>query len=367
MLGIILYVKYLTTRRLLQLGISLVFSLYFGIKFNLFLNLKNCPNCYGMELCHFFNERQIGIAWTGWISFVFHPKLTKSVFHGVVNETKLIVFKRKHMGHRKLTTTDLDAVREKYMLSEDEEPHNVILCPGFGDLEPLFRHLYDDECKGHLWLELSSSIEPLLLKYFQKTGQFPVPRYFGACGDFIFEEDKGNSLTDYLSSDFQTRAHLSAELLKMAHVFTFGSPEFVFYFTDVSQYNLAVDSNGKVSLIDLDNVIIFDRRKYESDTKREVHRSEILDDYEYAYSPSDICNHYLSDHNYFTVCVHLLAHPENGLLREIPMNVTATYPTIPDLLKECTEPTVRSDGRIRAGEKLQVLLEGLTRDYKVPY
>lgn len=51
----------------------------------------------------------------------------------------------------------------------------------------------------------------------------------------------------------------------MAHVFTFGSPEFVFYFTDVSQYNLAVDSNGKVSLIDLDNVIIFDRRKYESE------------------------------------------------------------------------------------------------------
>lgn len=88
----------------------------------------------------------------------------------------------------------------------------------------------------------------------------PIPKYLGACGDIIIEDYKGLPLTDFLTSSFERRVFLAVKLLKLAHKFTFEIPEYRFYFTDMSHYNLAVDSYGNVTLVDLDSVIIFDKQ-----------------------------------------------------------------------------------------------------------
>lgn len=84
-------------------------------------------------------------------------------------------------------------------------------------------------------------------------------------------------MDNFLSCDFKTRALLSVKLLNLANVFTFGSSDFIFYFTDISLYNIVVDEHGNVSLVDLDNVIIFDRKSQKSSSGNNNSRYAIID------------------------------------------------------------------------------------------
>ncbi|EEB19697.1 protein C3orf58 precursor, putative [Pediculus humanus corporis] len=260
---------------------------------------------------------------------IFNPKLTKSVFYGTLNKTELVVVKRKTR---------------------------------FDSLQLLYKNVVESVKKNQLWSFLDVSIEPLLMLSLGKSG---FPKYIGACGDFLVEEYKGLPLDNFLSCDFKTRALLSIKLLNLANFFTFSSSDFIFYFTDISLYNIVVDEHGNVSLVDLDNVIIFDKKSQKSSSvKAKIHKTEIWNDNDddYSFSSSDICSHYLSDHNYYSICTHILSHSDYGLLKEIPRTITNLNPDLEFLLNECKKPTKIND-RVTAGEKLAKLLEKITVGY----
>lgn len=91
-----------------------------------------------------------------------------------------------------------------------------------------------------------------------------MPKYLGSCHNIVLEGYKGDSLINYYSYSWEERAFLGVQLLQLAKIFTFRHSNYLFYFTDLSPDNLVVDDNGKISLIDLDNVIIKNRNSNEN-------------------------------------------------------------------------------------------------------
>lgn len=73
------------------------------------------------------------------------------------------------------------------------------------------------------------------------------------------EEYAGEMLTSYHNAPWLQRAHLAYQLLIAAHNFTDSHPYFGFYLTDMSADNIAVDAQGRLRFVDLENVIVLDR------------------------------------------------------------------------------------------------------------
>jgi hypothetical protein len=88
---------------------------------------------------------------------------------------------------------------------------------------------------------------------------WPVAKYIGACGRVIVEEYAGEMLTSYHNAPWLQRANFAYQLLIAAHNFTDSHPHFGFYLTDVSADNIALDSQGRLKFVDLENVIVVDR------------------------------------------------------------------------------------------------------------
>lgn len=88
---------------------------------------------------------------------------------------------------------------------------------------------------------------------------WPVPKYFGACGRIIIEEYVGLSLIDYYDKPWIQRARIASSLLNAAYKFTFENENFGFYLTDISPDNIAVDDKDIAKFIDLENIIIVDK------------------------------------------------------------------------------------------------------------
>jgi hypothetical protein len=93
----------------------------------------------------------------------------------------------------------------------------------------------------------------------QEQDGWPVAKYVGACGRVVVEEYAGEMLTSYHHAPWLQRVHLSHQLLIAAHNFTDSHPLFGFYLTDISADNIAVDAQGKLKFVDLENVIVVDR------------------------------------------------------------------------------------------------------------
>ena len=88
---------------------------------------------------------------------------------------------------------------------------------------------------------------------------WPVAKYLGACGRIIVEEYAGQMLYTYYSAPWIQRANFAHQLLVAAHNFTYSHLNFSFYLTDVSPDNIAVDGNGKIKFLDLENIILVDK------------------------------------------------------------------------------------------------------------
>lgn len=81
----------------------------------------------------------------------------------------------------------------------------------------------------------------------------------GSCGRVVVEEYAGEILTSYHNAPWLQRVHLAHQLLIAAHNFTDSHPLFGFYLTDISADNIAVDAQGKLRFVDLENVIVVDK------------------------------------------------------------------------------------------------------------
>nr|CAD7588443.1 unnamed protein product [Timema genevievae] len=199
---------------------------------------------------------------------------------------------------------------------------------------------------------------------------WPVPKYYGACGRVAVEEFAGTMLTAHHHSPWLSRADMARQLLIAAKQFTVRHPYFRFYLTDVSPDNIAVDSSGRLRFVDLENVIVVDKN-ISNDGKPSswdtLHSSENFDCPGcFAFSTHELCTHQISDHNFYAVCQHLLA-PDissdllpGGLLHDIPLHIVKSHPHLPDLLKECSQPDKLADRFIAAQQLLTVLIEVIT-------
>ncbi|XP_018398867.1 PREDICTED: deleted in autism protein 1 homolog [Cyphomyrmex costatus] len=357
--------------------------------------LHKCPACYGVSTCH--NIHKIDLLWNDVNAIISHLFGVKNVFFGVYNESKVVLKKLAHSSELKALditlcselhlgypclNVPLDRYKADFynlirkIITSDfskDDTSRLRLCPTIRHLDDLFynihlnnKHIEPTQYLINLWTLVSINPEPLILQVLSAENGWPVPRYFGACGRIIIEEYVGLPLSDYYDKSWIQRVKIASSLLNAAYLFTFKNNMFGFYLTDISADNIAVDDENVAKFIDLENIIIVDKNISQEDEPKEwqkIHNTIHFDCPNcFAFSSKDICNHYLSDHNYYAICQVLLLNSGNenqfpgGFLHDIPTNIVQQYPDIEDLLQQCAVPR-STKSRIFFGQRLKVLLD----------
>lgn len=93
---------------------------------------------------------------------------------------------------------------------------------------------------------------------------------------------------------------MAYQALEAAISFTHLHPIFRIYLTDISSDNIAVNSDIKLTFIDLENVIL----TLKTDNKDGTQHSSVdfADETDFVYSAEEICESSYSDHNVYAVC-----------------------------------------------------------------
>lgn len=345
------------------------------------LELEKCPACYGLSACDFARDVELDIREPGTLISYFTG--TRNVFQGTLGDNRLVIKKLGSSAELEAldreicwgksdqqctvdvnaSDEDLLALIEERVSLEFEEDHlsRLRICPSTKRLESFLnrafvhpRSFHEKRSLFNVWTIVSLNPEPILLQILSADHEWPVPKYFGACGRVVLEEYIGLPLADYYYAAWPVRLKIASSLLNAAYKFTFKDESFGFYLTDVSEYNTAVDSNGAAVFVDLENVIVVDRNISKAEQPvgwEELHVNDRNDAKNLIFSSEDICGHKVSDHNYYAIC-QLIA--ETGLLRDAEMSAPGEYRQVNNLIENCLIP--RSDDRISAGIQLETLL-----------
>lgn len=73
-----------------------------------------------------------------------------------------------------------------------------------------------------------------------------------------------NVLALRCKSDMYFQLSLAYQIFKIADMMTNNPTEFALYWTDIDYENIAVDNQGKVVIIDAENIIVVDKKKVEA-------------------------------------------------------------------------------------------------------
>ncbi|KYM79291.1 PREDICTED: deleted in autism protein 1 homolog [Atta cephalotes] len=359
--------------------------------------LQKCPACYGISACH--NIHKIDLLWNDVNAIISHLFGVKNVFFGIYNQSKVVLKKLAHSSELKAldvtlcnelhlgypcSNVPLDRYKADFynlirkIITSDfskDDTSRLRLCPTIRHLDDLFynvhlnnKHIDPTQYLINLWTLVSINPEPLILQILSTENGWPVPRYFGACGRIIVEEYVGLPLSDYYDKSWIQRVKIASSLLNAAYLFTFKNEMFGFYLTDISADNIAVDHENVAKFIDLENIIIVDKNISQESVEpkdwQKIHNTIHFDCPNcFVFSSKDICNHHLSDHNYYAICQLLLnAGNENpfpgGFLHDVPTNIEQQYPDIEDLLQQCAVPR-STNTRIFFGQRLKILLDAI--------
>ncbi|XP_011314136.1 deleted in autism protein 1 homolog [Fopius arisanus] len=357
-----------------------------------------CPACFGSSACTLLEEN-IKIKPFDFHTTMSHILPSKNVFFGELNNKKIVV--KKLAQYEELSAFDEMICKEglnccvhrkynnEYAHSIDyfsrvlddvssdfisDDTSGLIICPN-----PRSTHFFDKLRKSsryfndiNLWTLVRLNPEPIILEILRAGEGWPVPRYYGACGRIVIEEYVGLSLPAYYHAPWLLRAKIALGLLKAVQMLTFRDPNFSYYLTDMSPDNIAVNEEYKPIFIDLEHVIVVQRNDFSNDKPEyfgELHESADTIECKncFVFSPIDICSHRISDHNYYTVCKHILS-PESstetisgGFLHDVPKDISSGYPDLKIMLAECSVPS-GSQTRIEMAEKLIELLEKMPSD-----
>ncbi|XP_076672799.1 divergent protein kinase domain 2A isoform X1 [Andrena cerasifolii] len=360
--------------------------------------LEKCPACFGISACSYIHNVDITPHdFYSAFSYIFGAK---NVFLGTLNGSKVILKKLAHTSElnefdrvvcenknlSRICTRNSEKIDHSndinfYELIEQQVTlhftkdnlNRLRVCPSVKHLSNLLHQIYlsnenydSDALDISIWMLTVLNPEPLLLQILPSHNNWPVPKYYGACGRIIIEEYVGLPLTSYYNEPWLLRAKIASGLLNSAYMFTYGSDEFGFYLTDISADNIAVDSNYNAKFVDLENVIVVDKNivlEERSTTWNELQENtESLNCSEcIVFSPIDICSHKVSDHNYYAICKTLLALNiddnvlPGGLLHDVPADILKTYPNMQYLIQQCVTPQ-KPFTRITAGMQLKQLL-----------
>ncbi|XP_035663456.1 divergent protein kinase domain 2A-like [Branchiostoma floridae] len=118
--------------------------------------------------------------------------------------------------------------------------------------------------RAFLSTSLLISEEAVLLRYFttqlQSPTPWPFPKFYGACGRVIVVEHAGRTLDAFIDFPWKVRADIAVQLLQLVDTLRQTDPDWILFSLDVTFQNFAVDSRGRVRLIDFDDVLVIDRR-----------------------------------------------------------------------------------------------------------
>ncbi|KAL4220702.1 Chromosome X 36 [Mactra antiquata] len=253
----------------------------------------------------------------------------------------------------------------------------MMFCPSTRLLSELFGKYEEISGSGHvltreklqIWTTSVINQEPLTLQIFPASDGWPFPVYYGSCGMFVALSNSGKSIADFYNAEWTVRAGIAHQLMKMADMLTNNKAEFSLYLTDVDKDMFAVDSNGVVRLVDLQNVLVVDKLAVKSARPRgwnDLHESTYAECQGqsfkncHSFSEVQLCSHVISDHNFYAICRYILSPHSDvtgqsqghsfGLLHDIP-EVAITDWDLEYLLNECVMPT-RQRGRDQVVHKL---------------
>ncbi|XP_019638440.1 PREDICTED: deleted in autism protein 1 homolog [Branchiostoma belcheri] len=226
----------------------------------------------------------------------------------------------------------------------------------------------------------------VLLRYFttKSTTPWPFPKSYGACGRVILVEHAGRTLDTFMDFPWGVRAGIAVQLLQLVDTLRGKDPDWVLFLTDVSFQNFAVDSRGRVRLIDLDDVMVIDRRTVVSHELTEMCNEQCYVDFQnklfndpyhcqdiLRYTPmmyASICARILSNHlkyperrnwgesseaNEEQSTEDKVEEPLKGLLHDPPGEINGP---LEDALRQCVQET-QPGGRLNAVLTLQQLLK----------
>eukprot|EP00058_Branchiostoma_floridae_P006263 XP_002591751.1 hypothetical protein BRAFLDRAFT_83524 [Branchiostoma floridae] len=183
-----------------------------------------------------------------------------------------------------------------------------------------------DTGRAFLSTSLLLNEEAVLLRYFttKSTTPWPFPKFYGACGRVIVVEHAGRTLDTFMESSWEVRADIALQLLQLVDALREKDPDWVLFFLDVSFQNFAVDSRGWVRLIDLDDVMVIDRRTVVNQEQTEMCNEQCYTDFQKKlYSDEYHCDDIFkyAPMMYASICARLLSnlqkHPERRKWGEI--------------------------------------------------
>lgn len=202
------------------------------------------------------------------------------------------------------------------------------------------------------WMHLLVNAETILLPVMNKFSVMAVPTYYGHCGFTIYESYNGITLAEVNKRQisYYQRLQIALRLLFATSALTDGFDNYRVYLTDLTLDNVVYDEKtGNVTFIDLDSVVIVDG-DYNRTAARMVEeppdRWWAIHKYEkipckgcFAYTKHDLCSHYQSDINMFSVCQllneDLYGDQTKGFLKPIPRFIDITFPALRSKLLQC--------------------------------
>ncbi|KAF2898964.1 hypothetical protein ILUMI_07225 [Ignelater luminosus] len=340
--------------------------------------LEKCPFCYGTDLCDEFENGKFEFKISSFENVIANLFSVKNVYYAIYKNRSVVLKKLAH----DYELDELDQfIHENYVGSRISNKDILEILYPKGDLignnyvvenfhlcthktaENFFQQIkwYEDpnEVIEQVWYTIKVNVEPLLLKILSSK-VFPIPKYLGACGRIIVEENRGQMLSNFYYADWQIRTNISVQLLKAAEVFTEKHDLFRFYLTDISPDNIAVDANMTITFVDLENIII---TNHLASGVQSIHHSvDMESDDGFAFSPNEICSHSLSDHNYYAICKLLLSESapwpmvKGGFLHSPPVGILLQFPKLFELVELCVHPNAKIN-RFDAAKEITDILE----------
>ncbi|GIY08276.1 divergent protein kinase domain 2A [Caerostris darwini] len=380
------------------LCLKILFHLHIDPSSDEFTNVDFCPACYGNDLCPQFFHGEVSLLG---ISKLKYLKNSKNVFFGKLSSNRVILKKLAHDSEilnmdkllckkanlkpckpneavRLLTLKAIEPPNDYHLMNlikVFEPSTDITRCPS----ERLLTYLYNqlnakrnfiefEEMEFHQLGQLLYSLllnpEAIIMQAFSQAEGWPFPQYYGSCGRVIVEEYVGRTIAYFEDSSWEQRVDISYQLLLIAQMLTENASGFALYMTDVNMDNFAVRPDGTVLLIDVESIVIVDHMSMKKDpnNQNKLHHSkgEFCKDC-MNFSFEDLCNHNVSDHNYYAICKGLLIpgsyFSSEGLLHDIPKNVDIQT-NLSHLINECANPT-KLYNRFQVLPKLLQVLKSL--------
>lgn len=377
------------------------------LKTDSFVETDKCPACFGHSLCVALQSERI--LFTGWSKIRLLDMVNIKNVHTAKHldfDDQMIIKKLAHDNEleevdekicrdanrpkgcdvaRVLHITNMgDKIQKHGLLPEHLlKTNHMFSCPTYSLIDRIFNYYQEKlkpDKKGEWYTRDKLQIyatalinpEPLLLQTFPYFEGWPFPRYYGACGRYIGVSYEGEMLQNFFQEPFHKRADIAYQIMKIADKLTNAGEQFVLYWTDLNFENLVVDSSGKVTVVDLEDIIVVDRDAVARTKPKkgwdELHQSQ----FDHcngknclSFDPEELCSHVNSDHNYYAACRNILSEYANeptlglfgGLLHHMP-NYAKDDWDLEHLLHECVHGST-SEGRMKIKDQLIQALQNL--------